>query len=366
MIVITALIAAPGLGQDTLRALIRNDVGAMFDAGIAIVILAIVLDRVTEHASERMDPRHRAGSKAGTHRSPGRRGRRGRDHRGDRRRRSSCPTLQDFPGNVQVSFREPVNAVVDWMRLHIAVMTGFGKDVVSYAAINPLQTVFTTAPFWLVVGVAAGLALIASGLREAVVAGACLVLIFLMGLWEDSMETLVQVLIATIITFAIGLAIGIGSARSDRFSMFLRPILDATQTMPSFVYILPAFVLFDASRFTAIVAAIVFAVPPVIRLVDVGLRSVSPTIKEAAVSSGASSRQRLTKVELPVARPALQLAAQPGGHPRALDGRRRRPRRRPGARLRRGRRASRRTACFGMGLAAGIALVLLGHHARPA
>jgi glycine betaine/proline transport system permease protein len=358
MIVITALIAAPGLGQDTLRALIRNDVGAMFDAGIAIVILAIVLDRVTEHASERMDPRHRAGAKAG---------------RIDRRVVAVVgavtivaivaaliqPDLQDFPGNVQVSFREPVNTAVDWMRLHVAVMTGFGKDVVSYTAINPLQTVFTTSPFWLVVGVAAGLALIASGLREAVVAGACLVLIFLMGLWQDSMETLVQVLIATIITFALGLAIGIGSARSDRFAKFLRPILDTMQTMPSFVYILPAFVLFDASRFTAIVAAIVFAVPPVIRLVDVGLRSVSPTIKEAAVSSGASSRQRLTKVELPVARPALQLALNQavilvlsmvvvgglvGGQALGYD-------------VVAGFSQNR---LFGMGLAAGIALVLLG------
>ena len=358
MIVITALIDAPGLGQDTLRALIRNDVGAMFDAGLAIVILAIVLDRVTEHASERMDPRHRAGGKLGAI---------------DRRVVSVVgavtivavvgglvlPAFQSFPGDVQVSFREPVNAVVDWLRLNVATFTGGVKDVVTYVSINPLQTVFTTSPFWLVAGVAAGLALIASGVREAVVAAACLALIFLMGLWQDSMETLVQVLIATIVTFALGLALGIGSARNDRFSKVLRPILDTMQTMPSFVYILPAFVLFDASRFTAIIAAIVFAVPPVIRLVDVGLRSVSPTIKEAAVSSGASSRQRLTKVELPVARPALQLALNQavilvlsmvvvgglvGGGALGYD-------------VVAGFSQNR---LFGMGLAAGIALVLLG------
>ncbi len=358
MIVITALIDAPGLGQDTLRALIRNDVGAMFDAGLAIVILAIVLDRVTEHASERLDPRHRASAKLGPI---------------DRRVVSIVgaisivaivgglvlPAFQTFPGNVQVSFREPVNAVVDWLRLNVATFTGGGKDVVTYVSINPLQTVFTTSPFWLVVAVAAGIALIASGVREAVVAAACLALIFLMGLWQDSMETLVQVLIATLVTFSLGLALGIGSARNDRFSKVLRPILDTMQTMPSFVYILPAFVLFDASRFTAIIAAIVFAVPPVIRLVDVGLRSVSPTIKEAAVSSGASSRQRLTKVELPVARPALQLALNQavilvlsmvvvgglvGGQALGYD-------------VVAGFSQNR---LFGMGLAAGIALVLLG------
>ena len=167
--------------------------------------------------------------------------------------------------------------------------------------------------------------------------GACLVLIFLMGLWQDSMETLVQVLIATIITFALGLAIGIGSARSDRFATFLRPILDTMQTMPSFVYILPAFVLFDASRFTAIVAAIVFAVPaghparrrrPSLGLADdQGGGGLVGRQQPAATDEGRAAR----RASGPPAR------AQPGGHPRAVDGRRRRPRGRAGARLRRRR-----------------------------
>ena len=122
------------------------------------------------------------------------------------------------------------------------------------------------------------------------------------------METLVQVLVATVITLAIGVALGIASARNDRFQKILRPGLDVAQTMPSFVYLLPAFVLFDAGRFTAIAAAVIFALPPVIRLVDVGIRAVPATLIEAAMSSGTTSRQLLTKVQLPVARPAVQLA----------------------------------------------------------
>jgi glycine betaine/proline transport system permease protein len=358
MIVITALIDAPGLGQNVLRALIRNDVGAMFDAGIAIVILAITLDRLTEQFSARLDPHRRAVSGAW---SPGRRLIRG----------TivvwavlivvglTVPFAQDFPDAIALSFREPINAFVDWLRTDVAWFTGGFKDAFTYAIINPMQTVFTTAPFWLVLGFAGGLAWLASGLRAAVVTVLCLVLVFAMSLWQDTMETLVQVLIATAITLAIGVVVGILSARSDRFQRIVRPGLDVAQTMPSFVYLLPAFVLFDASRFTAIIAAVIFALPPVIRLVDVGIRGVPPAIVEAATSSGVNSRQLLTKVQLPVARPALQLATNQavilvlsmvvvgglvGGGALGYD-------------VVAGFVQNR---LFGMGLAAGIALVLLG------
>ena len=358
MIVITALIAAPGLGQDTLRALIRNDVGSMFDAGIAIVILAIVLDRLTEKVSERLDPRKRA-----------------LDQRGPLPSRAwqialaliaaavvvglVLPAAQTFPDAVELSFSGPVNGFVDWLRSDVSWLSGGLKDAVSYTVLNPVQTVLTQSPFWLTIGFIGAIALLVSGMRQAVTAGVAFVLIFGMGLWQDAMETLVQVLVATAITFAIGLGLGILSARNDRFSQGLRPVLDVAQTMPSFVYLLPAFVLFDPSRFTAIFAAIIFALPPVIRLVEVGIRTVPATIIEAATSSGSTGRQLLTKVQLPVAGPALQLAANQavilvlsmvvvgglvGGQALGYD-------------VVAGFSQNR---LFGMGLAAGIALVLMG------
>jgi glycine betaine/proline transport system permease protein len=307
MIVITALIDAPGLGADTLSALIRNDVGRMLDAGIAIVILAIVLDRVSERASSRLDPHQRARTAATTP---------------DRRTLVAvlvgcavlvivgllAPFAEEFPEVVSVSVREPVNALVDWLRSDLAWLTIGLKDAITFAIINPVEQVFTTVPVWIAVGIAAGIALLVSGTRQAVVAGACLVAIFLMGLWQDSMITLVQVLAATAITFGVGLVLGIASARSDRFQAAIRPLLDIAQTMPAFVYLLPAFVLFEATRFTAIFAAVIFALPPVIRLVDVGIRAVPATIIEASTSSGVTGGQLLTKVQLPVARGALQLA----------------------------------------------------------
>ncbi len=308
MIVITALINAPGLGQDTLTALIRNDAGAMFDAGVAIVILAIALDRLTEGFSLRLDPHRRA--TAGI--TPA-------DRRWLRIGLMACaglaliglvvPFAQDFPDAITISFREPVNAFVDWLRSDVAWLTSGLKDIVTYGLLNPIQEVLTQAPFWLVIGVVVALTVLISGMRAAMVAGLALVAIFAMGLWQHSMETLMQVLVATGFTFAIGLVLGIASARSDRVARILRPILDTAQTIPAFVYLLPALILFEATRMTAIFAAVIFALPPVIRLVDIGIRSVPATIIESATSSGADSRQMLTGVQLPIARPAIILAA---------------------------------------------------------
>jgi glycine betaine/proline transport system permease protein len=358
MVVITALIDAPGLGQDIVSALIRNNVGAMFDAGVAIVILAIVLDRLTERLSLRLDPRYRAA----------------RSERSIPRRIVRLavavtvaaivigllvPAAQEFPDEVGVSFREPVNGLVDWLRTNASFATGGLKDAVSFSVLNPLQTVFTEAPWWLVIGVVFAIAGLVSGLRPAVVAAVCLGLVFVIGLWRHATETLVQVLVATAIAMIIGLVLGVVSARSDRFSALLRPVLDAAQTMPSFVYLLPAFILFDPSRFTAIFAAVIFAVPPVIRLVDVGIRLVPPAMIEAATSTGATSWQLLTKVQLPAARGAILLATNQavilvlsmvvvgglvGGGALGYD---------VVAGFSQGR-------LFGMGVAAGIALVLLG------
>jgi glycine betaine/proline transport system permease protein len=131
-------------------------------------------------------------------------------------------------------------------------------------------------------------------------------------MWEHSMQTLTAVLVATLMTLVIGLILGVLSARSDRFSAILRPILDAAQTMPAFVYLLPAVALFGPTRFTGIVAALIYAVPPVIRLVEIGIRTVPATVREAAVAAGATPGQLLAKVELPLARPALLVAANQG------------------------------------------------------
>ena len=311
MVVITALIGAPGLGVDVLRALQSVNVGAAFQAGVAIVILAIVLDRLTDRAGEWMDPRFRRTSETA------------------RERRIIAGlaagavvlavifarTLADptaFPDALFIDFRDPVNDVVGWVKTNLVGATNAIKDVFSFGFLNPLEGVLTKAPWLLVVGVVFGGAWYLSGLRPAIVASACLLLTVALGLWENGMKTLASVLVATTITLLLGVAVGIVSARNDRFRTIIRPLLDAAQTLPAFVYLIPAVALFQVSRFTAIAAAVIYAMPPVIRLVDAGIRSVSPTVLEAARAAGSTERQLLWKVQLPLSRQALLLAANQG------------------------------------------------------
>jgi glycine betaine/proline transport system permease protein len=312
MVVITALINAPGLGQDIVGALERVDVGAAFDAGLAIVIMAIFLDRLTTRASQRVDVRTRGGAAEST-----------------RQRRAvilgsvaaSVVAIAigqviagdgSFPDALLISFREPVNVATKWVEVNLFGLTDALKNAVTGALVNPLQTILTTSPWWLVGLVAVGTAFLVSGRRPATITAITLLALVGLRLWEHGMETLASVLVGTAITLLIGLWLGVLSARNDRFASILRPILDAAQTMPSFVYLLPAIALFSATRFTAIVAAVIYAAPPVIRLVEDGIRGVPATVIEAATAAGATPRQLLWKVQLPMARRSLQLAANQG------------------------------------------------------
>jgi glycine betaine/proline transport system permease protein len=312
MVVITVLVDAPGLGKDIIRALQQVDVGTAFDAGLAIVIIAVVLDRLTSKAGERADPRVAAAR---------------RDD--PRRRRAVLLTAvaiaaagilvgrlvlgdPEFPEQIAFSFSGFVNEIVNWLRSNATGLTEALKNFTTASVINPIQGVLTSAPWWLVVGVVLALAWFISGPGPAVIAGVSLAAIIGLGLWEHSMETLTSVLVATAMTLVLGLLLGIASARNRTFSAVLRPLLDMAQTMPAFVYLIPAVALFGPTRFTGIVAALIYAVPPVIRLVEAGIRLVPETVVEAATSAGSTPRQLLLKVQLPMARPALLVAANQG------------------------------------------------------
>ncbi|AWR87987.1 ABC transporter permease [Meiothermus taiwanensis] len=130
-------------------------------------------------------------------------------------------------------------------------------------------------------------------------------LIEALGLWDKGMQTLALVLAAVVVSVIIGLPLGILMGRSDRFRGFMLPILDAMQTMPSFVYLIPALLLFGLGKVPALIATVIYAVPPMIRLTDLGLRMVQREVLEAADAFGATSWQRLLKVELPLALPNL-------------------------------------------------------------
>jgi glycine betaine/proline transport system permease protein len=317
MVVITAVIDGPGLGVNIIRAVQILNVGVIFDAGLAIVILAIILDRVTEQASRRMDPRERALA--------------GEDAGRARRRRivlialgalclaavGATAVAPDWAGTFPrewavLTFRGPVNSIVGWIKDNLFFLTTGFKDLFTNGVVEPIENVLRSSPFWLVIGAATAGAWLLSGGRAAIVAGLALLGIVGLQLWDRSMVTLASVLVATGVTLAIGILLGIIAAGSNRFSRSIRPILDAAQTMPAFVYLLPALALFGPSRFTAIVAAVIFAIPPVVRLVEAGIRLVPPVIIEAGTAAGATRLQLLRKIQLPVARPALLLATNQG------------------------------------------------------
>jgi glycine betaine/proline transport system permease protein len=126
-----------------------------------------------------------------------------------------------------------------------------------------------------------------------------------LGLWESAMETMALIVVAVVLSIGIAVPIGIAASRNDTMDAVLRPILDGMQTMPSFVYLVPAVMFFHIGNVPAIFATVIYAVPPAIRLTNLGIRQVSPETVEAARSFGTTSRQLLLKVQIPMAVPTI-------------------------------------------------------------
>ena len=134
---------------------------------------------------------------------------------------------------------------------------------------------------------------------------AAFVLIGYFGMWADTMRTLAIITVATLLSISIGVPLGIAMARSDRVQTIVTPILDIMQTMPAFVYLIPFVMLLGIGKVPGILAVLVYAIPPVIRLTNLGIRLVDKDVLEAAIAFGATRRQRLLEVQLPLALPTI-------------------------------------------------------------
>lgn len=312
MVTIAALIDAPGLGQVVVRALESLDVGRAFQAGLAIVIVAVVLDRSTTAAASKVD----SGNIEDTSR---------RSHKlylvglailtfvallASR----TITWAGAFPGagTLGSNLAKYVDIYVNWFQLHFVSVTNGITDVVSYGLINPMQTLLTQSP-WFITGLAfVGLGAIFGGKKLAAISAFCVLAIVGTGLWSDTMVTLASTLVAAVITVALGIVVGTWIGRNKRADRWIRPILDAGQVLPAFVYLVPFLGLFGATRFTAIMAAVVYAAPASIKLMADGIRGVPDTIVEAATAAGSSPWQMIVKVQIPSARRALALATNQG------------------------------------------------------
>ncbi|MGW1727172.1 ABC transporter permease [Streptomyces sp. NPDC002306] len=310
MAVIASVIGAGGLGDRVYQALASVDVGAALAAGIPIVLLAVVLDRVTGAAGERLgDPRPGQARAQGAYALAavvavalvGR-----------------WADRLDWPDALTVRIAEPVNRVVDWMTAHLYSGVPYVGGTADWAGrfttwvLDPLRDGLQWLPWWSVLLLVAALAWLIGTWRTALTAVLAMAAIGVLGVWEPALDTLSQVLAAVAVTLVLGFATAVAAARDDRIERALRPLLDVCQTMPQFVYLIPVVALFGVGRAPAVAAAIVYALPAVVRITTQGLRQVDPAAMEAARSLGATSGQQLRQVQLPLARRSLLLAVNQG------------------------------------------------------
>ncbi len=199
---------------------------------------------------------------------------------------------------------EWVQTAVDWMVLNYRDFFQVIKVPVEIS-LEGLEWLFFTLPPFVVIIFFALAAWRYVGKRVTVFTVLSFLLIGYLGLWEDTMTTLAMVICSVLFCAIAGIPLGVMAGRSDRFEMFLRPFLDAMQTTPAFVYLIPVVMLFSIGTVSGILATIVFALPPIIRLTSLGIRQVHPELIEAALAFGATPWQVLRKVQFPLAMPSV-------------------------------------------------------------
>ena len=205
-------------------------------------------------------------------------------------------------------FRLPLGdgakAVVDWLTTSAEGLFSVIKLVLS-GAFEGLNFVLAEPPFWAIIIVLAAAAWFAKGWKLAL--GTVLGLLIIVGVdqWQEAMNTLALVLVASIIALALAIPLGILAARNETASKIIRPVLDFLQTMPAFVYLIPALMFFSVGAVPGIVATIVFALAPGVRLTELGIRGVDSEVVEAGYAFGSTPGRILRQIQLPLAMPSI-------------------------------------------------------------
>ena len=323
MVVIAGLIGGGGLGAVVTSGLYTNPALAIL-GGFAIVIMAMSLDRATEQVADRTDPTKRHLDDAGKHRL----------------RLQSLGVAAVIAVVVVITKLVGVNAIYpdtvgsnehtatlqEWILARIQSVLDFIQDPTSWVfaiteptanfiltqLLLPIQSFLVEAPWFTTV---AGLTLIAyviSGRRPALTTFLMLCMIGVLGVWALAMDTLSQVLVATFLAVVLGVGLGVWAAESRTVSKILRPINDVLQTLPQLVYVIPFIYLMPVSIVPGIVAGVLYAFPVIVRLVERGITDVAPETIEAAGAFGATRRQILVKVKIPLAGDAIMLGVNQG------------------------------------------------------
>ena len=325
LVVIAGLIGGRGLGDVVTTGLYSNPALALL-AGVAIVIMAIALDRATSAIADRTDPQRRLLT----------------DEKKRLARRNTVimvlaiaaavvaaklfgaqeiypeefeTATSIYTADIQDTLLGWINDVLEYIQdpdtFVFSITDAIGNFILD-SLLEPLRTLLVESPWFTVLGGLTAIAFVLSGLRPAITAALMLATIGIIGMWEPAMDTASQVLVATAIAVLIGIALGIWAAESPRVEKIFRPVLDTLQTLPQLVYIIPFIYLMPVSRVPGVVASILYAIPVIIRLVISGLRGVPSAPVEAAQAFGASRAQVLRKVKLPLARDSIMLGVNQG------------------------------------------------------
>jgi glycine betaine/proline transport system permease protein len=209
----------------------------------------------------------------------------------------ALPRIRDIQKSIDLSYRDFTRQWGDEIEMLLAPFL----DFLVWA-----ENLLISAPWWLVllliVAVVYGMT---RRWATAAAVGATLVIIGFFGMWDDSMRTLSFILVCTVICIVLGIPLGILMARSNGVQAVITPILDVLQTMPSFVYLIPVVMLFGVGKVPGAIAVIAYAIPPVMRLTNLGIRLVDKEVLEASDAFGASSWQQLWDVQVPLAMPNI-------------------------------------------------------------
>ena len=322
MVVIAGLIGGGGLGAVVNSGLFTTPSLAIL-AGFVIVVMAIALDRSTEAIADRTDPAKRHLDAAS-------------------RRRLRLQTLAvgiaivgavvvsklvDVSGSypetgprgrtvtLQAWLLEQIQSVLDYIQDPTSWVFSITEPTAIFILqklLLPLQQFLVEGPWFTTLLGLTLIAFVVSGLRPAITTFVMLGAIGVTGVWALAMDTLSQVLVATLIAVVIGVGLGIAAAESRTVSRAMRPINDVLQTLPQLVYIIPFIYLMPVSIVPGIVAGVLYAFPVVVRLVERGINDVAPQAVEAAGAFGATRRQVLTKVKVPLAGDAIMLGVNQG------------------------------------------------------
>lgn len=299
MVIIASMIGAGGLGYDVLTALRRLDIGRGLEAGIAIVVLAIALDRLSQaYANRRMELIGSGYSFALT-------------------TLAAIalvyvlslfvPAVAVYPASWQVSTAPFWGDAVRWFNVNYFESIDAIKSAILLNVLIPLKRFMIAQPWPLLTVALAFAGYRLGGIRLAAVTGGLCLFIAWNGQWENAMETVYLCGVSVVMAALIGIPLGIWGGISSRAWRVLEAIIDTLQTLPSFVYLIPVVMLFRVGDFTAMIAVVVYALSPAIRYTAHGIRNVPPMLIEAGLTSGCTPKQLLTSIRLPIAAPVILL-----------------------------------------------------------